>query len=59
MQVKAYVGTHGNECADALTEQGAQLRFDLMQQQSPDWFQTALGKYWMNIYQFLLKKILT
>ena len=49
--IKAHAGhanTHGNERADALAKRGAKLRFDLMQLQSPGWFNAALAKYWQN-----------
>ena len=41
--MRTHMGT--SERADALTKRDTQLRFDLMQLQSPGWFNTALAKY--------------
>ena len=44
----AHDGNNGNERADTLAKRGAELRFELMVLQSPDWFQTAIKLYWSN-----------
>ena len=42
-------GNHGNERADKLVKQGAELRFKLMQLAAPnDWFRKSVELYWDN-----------
>ena len=49
MHVKAHVGQHGNERADKLAKEGAELRFKLMELEAPaGWFHRALDAYWGN-----------
>ena len=49
MHVKAHAGTHGNERADSLAKEGAELRFKLVELAMPnEWFQSTLNKYWTN-----------
>ena len=47
--VKAHNGTHGNERADNLAKEGAELRFKLMELAAPhDWFRRSVERYWEN-----------
>ena len=48
--VKAHVGTVGNERADKLVNEGAKLRFKLMEEAAePEWFTYyAVSLYWGN-----------